>query len=232
MRKWQFLISLLFITILVINTVDAQRRKKVKLQRFAAGLVVGYGFSQIDGDDYTGFDRSAPLYGFQVSTQLHEKWSLDVNFTYVRKGANIESELYDFRVYYEKDRFVHLDYAEVPILFKFRPRGNESRLYVEGGLSYGKMINSDITERVNEFTEVIFSDIEADFKKDEVSAVFGFGSAINKDLTIGMRFSYGLNKFYINGNPTVKINPAIYYPKEILFLRNYYINLVVSYRVF
>jgi hypothetical protein len=232
MRKWQFLISLLFITILVINSSDAQRRKKDKLERFAAGLVIGYGFSQIDGDDYTGFNRNAPLFGFQVSTQLHKKWSLDVNFTYVRKGANIESELYDFRVNYKKDRLIHLTYAEVPVLFKFRPKGTESRLYVEGGLSYGKMINSDITENVNEFTEVIFSDIEDNFKKDEVSAVFGFGSVINKELTIGTRFSYGLNKFYINDHPITKINPNIYYPKEILFLRNYYVSIIMSYRVF
>jgi hypothetical protein len=216
----------------MINTMDAQRRRKPKLERFAAGLILGYSFSQIDGDDYTGYDRGAPLFGFQVSTQIHRKWSLDVNFTYVRKGANIENEVYDFRVNLDKDRFIHLDYAEVPILLKYRPMGDESRFYVEGGFSYGKMLNSNITERVTEFTEVIYADIEGDFKKDEINAIIGFGSALNKDLTIGMRFSYGLNKFYINESPIEKINYSIYYPKEILFLRNYYLSAVISYRVF
>lgn len=232
MRKWQFLISLLFITILGINSVDAQRRKKDKLERFAAGLVIGYGFSQIDGDDYTGFDRNAPLFGFQVSTQLHEKWSLDINFTYIKKGSNIENDVNEFRVNPKKDRTVHLDYAEVPVLFKFRPRGNQSKFYVEGGFSYGKMIHSEITERITDFTEIIFADIEDEFKKGEICAVFGCGSAITNDFTLGIRYSYGINKFYFNEHPTERVNYNKHYPDEVLFLRNYYISFVLSYKVF
>jgi hypothetical protein len=230
-KVWASNLIIIFFCVLTISDVEAQRKNQERPKVFSAGLIGGLNFSQIDGDDYTGYDKRSLFGGFQAIARINDRWSFNVNFLYVSKGANIENEYREFKVKYDKDRTLHFQYAEVPLMVRFNPRGNQSRWYFEGGLSYGKMLSSDITERVDEFTEIVFESFEKDFKKSEWSAVCGAGVKATESMSVGIRFTYGLTKFYFNKNPTEIINPNIYYPAEIDFLRNYFGGIHIAYRI-
>ena len=57
-------------------SLEGQRSRKHKVEnRFSAGILGGLTMSQLDGDNYTGFDHRAVFGGLKVSTYLHEKLS-------------------------------------------------------------------------------------------------------------------------------------------------------------
>lgn len=230
--RLSLLISIISICISVYTAEAQSYGRKQKINRFGAGIILGLTGSQIDGDDYTGYDLIQPVFGIEGSTHLSNYLRFDINFLYTRKGANIENELFEFRVNYPKDRNVHLDYIEVPLLFKILPHGEHSKLFFEGGVSINRMINSTINENIKPYTQVIFGNIEPSFNKTEIAAVAGLGSKIVDELSLGFRFSYGITKIYTNPSPiphTIYTRHAI---KQVYFLRNYYMNINLSYRIF
>jgi hypothetical protein len=200
----------------------AQRSHRTKVdKRFSAGLIGGLSMSQLDGDNYTGYDYKALFGGLKVSAFLHDKLTFDVNFLYIRKGASIENEEIEFRVSFPKDRLIHLSYVEIPFLFSLKPNGKQSKLYFEGGAAFSKLIDTKIQENVRYFTDVSFEQIGEDLSSNDVSAIIGIGSYFTKNMSIGMRFSYGLNKIYIKENPIFRETLLDILPRQVFFLKNY-----------
>lgn len=223
----------LFACIILAIPCDAQRRHTKKVdKRFSAGIVGGITMSQIDGDLYQGYDHSALTGGLKISAFIHDKLSFDVNFLYVQKGASIENEEIEFRASYAKDRWIHLDYIEVPFLLTLKPHGSQSKLFFEGGVSFGKMIQTTIVENVRDFTDISYEVLSSDFNSTDISAITGIGSYLTKNISLGFRFSYGLNKMYVNENPIFRETLYETVPKQVFFLRNYYISANVSYNIF
>ncbi|MDF1695106.1 MAG: porin family protein [Saprospiraceae bacterium] len=223
------LIGIFLLGFIYISSAQRGHTKKVH-KRFSAGIIGGLTFSQLDGDNYTGYDYSSIFGGLKVSAFINEKLSFDVNFLLIRKGASIEEEEIEFRVSYPKSRFIHLDYAEIPLMLSLKPHGAKSKLYFEGGIALSRLIDLRIQENVRDFTDVSFAQIEPEIKSTDVSAVVGIGTKIANNIAIGTRFSYGLNKIYINNNPIYKETIYQIIPTQVFFLRNYYIsaNLVIN----
>lgn len=212
---------------------DAQRiHRKQDKKRFTAGMIGGITFSQLDGDNYTGYDRRSLFGGLKVSAFLNQKLSFEVNLLFIQKGASIENEEIDFRVSFPKNRWIHLSYAEVPFLLSLKPHGYDSKLYFEGGIAFGKLIETKIQENIRDFTQVSFDQIKSDFKPIDISAIIGIGSYLNKNVSLGLRISYGLNKFYTNPDPITRETLLDIIPKQVFFLRNYYVSANVSYTIF
>lgn len=225
--------SLVLIFILSFQSIEAQRkyRKTVK-QRFSAGLIGGVSFSQLDGDSHTGYDHKNVFGGLKVSARLNYHLSFDVNLIYIRKGATIESEPFEFRVSYPKDRFIHLEYAEVPFLLNYKPNGLDSKFYMESGFSIARLMNTSIVENLNEFTNISYQELVPEFNSTDFSYIAGMGTELINNLSLGIRFSYGLNKIYNNENPEVKeflFDPE---PVQIFYLRNYLISVNFTYNIF
>ena len=211
---------------------EGQRYQKKRIDRFAAGVLAGYTFSQLDGDNYTGYHQQKPYAGIQVSSYLSPNLSFDVNFLYIRKGSTIENEEIAFRASLPKDRKVHLSYIEVPLLLKIIPHGEESKLYFETGVSIGRMIDTHIEENVRDFTDIIFTNLEPEFNKTDIAFIAGIGSDLTKDLALGARFSYSLNKLYTEPDGAIDRGSLGFAEREVRLLRNYYVALVLSYRIF
>jgi len=93
------------------------------------------------------------------------------------------------------------------------------------------MVSSDIEEEVGEFTTIVFENFESDFRNWEISSILGAGYRIGKRSTIGVRFNYGLTKFFINENPREENFFTQGLPAEVLFLRNYTLGIQVSYQL-
>jgi len=230
LKKYIVVIVLSFGCFLLGN---AQRSRNVKFEkRFSAGLIGGLVMSQIDGDNYTGYDHKTAFGGLKVSAKLHEKLTFDVNFLFVQKGATIEDEEIEFRAAFQKDRFIHFQYAEVPFLLNIKPKGYDSKLFFEGGIAFSKLLNTRIQENVREFTDVSFELIEPEIKLTDISAIIGIGSYITKNVSIGLRFSYGINKIYENQNPIYRETLYQIVPTQVFFMRNYYLSANVSFNVF
>ena len=220
------------------SIVNAQSRKKTKsdkiTQRFAVGLVGGFNVSQLDGDNYTGWDKLGLTGGIKVVTQLKSTLKFNIELLYADKGSKILSEVPPFITRRHKDRIIGLKFIEVPVLIKFMPNTEASTFYVEGGLAYGRKIGSEIKEKITSSTLTTFRDIEPDFKSSELSSVFGIGYYLSKDLSMGARFTYGLTKFYENKEFAEEDRPIFepVDPNRVLFLRNYALTFVISYNIF
>lgn len=229
-RKLYIVLFLCFGCIL-LSTAQRSKNKKGE-NRFSAGIIGGLTLSQLDGDGYTGYDYKSLFGGMKVSAYLNSKLSFDVNILFVRKGASIENEEIEFRVSFQRDRFIHLQYAEIPLLLTLKPNGYNSKLFFEGGVSIGKLINTEIQENVRDFTNVSYEVIAPEFNSTDISAIVGIGSSISKNVALGLRFSYGLNKFYINEDPIYRETLYDIVPQQVFFLRNYYLSTNVSYTIF
>ncbi|MEM9547411.1 MAG: porin family protein [Bacteroidota bacterium] len=216
-----------------ITICDAQRSRNTKLgKRFSAGLMGGFVMSQIDGDNYTGFDRRTVFGGLKVSARILDNLSFEVNLLFVRKGASIENEEIEFRVNYQKNRLIHLQYTEVPLLLNVRPKGIDSKLYFEGGVAFSRLLNTRIEENVREFTDVSFAEIEPEIQSTDISLIAGMGSYLTKNVSLGIRFSYGINKIYTNDNPILRETAYQILPTQVFFMRNYYISANVAFNIF
>ena len=223
----------IFLCLGCVLLCSAQRSHNKKIEkRFSAGIIGGLTLSQLDGDNYTGYDYTSLFGGLKVSAYLHRKLSFDVNILFVQKGASIENEEIEFRVNYQKNRLIHLQYAEVPFLLTLKPHGYESKLFFEGGLAFSKLLNIKVEENVRDFTDVSFEAISSEFNTTDISAIVGIGSYFTKNLSLGIRFSYGLNKIYVNENPIYRMTLYEVVPQQVLFLRNYYLSANLSFTIF
>ncbi|MEZ4886707.1 MAG: porin family protein [Chitinophagales bacterium] len=117
MKKLSFLL-LLFGCFLFNSTAHAQ-------QLFRAGIVGGFNFTQIDGDDVAGYDKLGLNGGFVVELGLDEynRWSAAMEILYSQKGSRstLRNSVVDFKI--------TMDYAEIPLLVKYHD--------LKGGLIFG-----------------------------------------------------------------------------------------------
>ncbi|MEM6697615.1 MAG: hypothetical protein AAF806_16255 [Bacteroidota bacterium] len=95
---------------------DAQTRRFNPKQRFHAGIITGVNLSQIDGDDYSGYDKLGIMGGLQGIALLNRRTKLVTELLYSSKGSRVENELI-FQP--QKNRVLAVNYAEVPILIRF-----------------------------------------------------------------------------------------------------------------
>ena len=219
----------LFLTLL-FQKVDAQRYSRKKVDIFQGSITGGFNLSQVDGDGYTGYDKVNPNFGLRASVYLKHNLFLDIGMAYTTKGANFENEALNFRVSRPKDRSIHLSYVEVPFSLRWTP-SKQSRLYLESGLSYNRMVSSEIVEKTVELTTIVFEKFETDFRNWEISSIIGAGYSISNRIGIGLRFNYGLSKYFINDNPREENFFTQGLPPEVLFLRNYSLGLQFSYKM-
>ena len=91
--------------------------------------------SQIDGDNFVGYDLIGLYAGLRGSMRLGEKMQMRVELLYSQKGSKFEST--EGAKQGEKDRHIKLNYAEIPILFAYRINRVDAKnaLWLEGGIS-------------------------------------------------------------------------------------------------
>lgn len=127
---YRFLIFIFF-TIILCSDISGQRR-------FKAGLTLGVNASQINGDDYAGFDKLGLMGGLKASAILGEKTEFGIELLFSQRGSS-SSFLPDSGIAPVR---IHLDYVEAPLTFTFKDWEAEDfyRIHVHGGFSYGRLI--------------------------------------------------------------------------------------------
>jgi hypothetical protein len=225
MRPVHFVLFLLFI--LLADSLYGQRRSK-RFDTFSGGVVAGMNISQMDGDYFTGFDKAGLYAGLRGNARFSSRLSLNIDLLFSQKGSKIPHGTYvtDNEI---RDRTIGLNYVEVPIMLKINLKPVVNSPFLEFGGSFSQLISTRIKEKEpGTFRGTAFKEIAQDFRSFDYNVIAGLGFNAGEHLQFALRYSFGVNKFYINEAfvPRVAFSPL---PKEVEFLRNYYISLLAAY---
>lgn len=187
------LFNLTLLLLLILNVSIAQR--------FRAGLTAGAVATDVAGsgtrDRFTHFNKLGFIAGGIVNTAINEKNIFQLEINYVQKGSLQRPDSAN------NDYFkLSFNYLEIPILFRrhlhftmFKKPSN--RFDLEGGLSIGRLIYSELIGNTN-YTQSIDP---KNFNKTDVSILAGIDYNFNSNLYFCFRYSNSVI-------PVTKKNPA------------------------
>lgn len=234
------IILFLAIFLFVLPDADAQYRRSRKRPKkepiFGAGVVAGLQLSQIDGDEFTGFDLPGLSAGLRGVVRLTRRDQIRMELLYSQQGSRIEysSEQAPLR---GRDRLLRLNYAEVPILYYHKLTETEQGHGpgIELGVAVGRLLDYRIEEDEARFRGEPFADIADEFDRTQISAVAGLNHRFNRRIEVALRASGALTKVYFNEEVRQRrLNPSvasafIVGDERFEFLRNFSANLTLSY---
>jgi len=237
------LLPFAFLIIIVFSTTEVagqyrSKHKRVK-HRFNTGLIIGFGLSQLDGDQYTGFDKLGLRGGLKGAMYLNDRLDLVVGLLYNQKGSRFED---NSRSLYPRNRgrTIHLDYMEVPLLINFKMEKDKAAGYVlETGFSYSRLINYRIEEVIQDPSRnVSFAAIAPEFNSNEFNFIAGLNFFFNRHIGLGVVYTVQMNKTYRNllledSEPRTSGSSFTYDPAlRIPYLRSYQLSFQLVYNVF
>ncbi|MEX1189223.1 MAG: porin family protein [Bacteroidia bacterium] len=153
----------------------------ITAQGFDAGLIIGFNTSQISGDDLGGFDRISPNAGIFVKRQLKDKFSLQLEMTYLGKGSKANIGPDDPATAYY---LLRTHYIEIPILFQFQ---FSNKIIFEAGPSLGVYIGHKEEDINGEFVGVLKA--REQFKRFDLSGNLGVIWKFNDKWALNVRGS-------------------------------------------
>ena len=239
MRLSTFLLFL-GVFLFVLPGAEAQYRRGKKRQKrepiFGAGVVAGYQVSQIDGDEFTGFDLPGFSAGLRGVIRFTRHDQLRMELLYSQQGSRIEYNTNQGTAL-GRDRLLRLNYAEVPFLYYHKLSDNEQGHGpgIEVGLAVGRMLNYRIEEDESRIRGELFTDLADNFNRTQISAVAGLSHRFNPQIELSLRASGALTKFYFNEEVREqRLNPSFsdFYgigTDQYEFLRNLSVNITASY---
>lgn len=185
--------GLLFIYSILICTVVSYAQSSYYVnsnRRFFGGLVAGANFSQVDGDNYKGYDKIGLNIGGKVYTPLGEDMAVSMEILYSQRGS-YGKDATDLGVkgIFVSNYRINLEYAEVPVVVHFFLPGNH---HIGGGLSYSRLVQSKETATTSPVQQ--FDQFKYPFNKSAFDFVLDGNIRITKGLFFSPRFSYSLAK--------------------------------------
>lgn len=165
--KFQFFFILLLATI----TVQAQ-------QGYTADLLFGMNFSQIDGDQFAGYNKGGINVGFAVNRSFKEPWEFSFEVLYSQKGSKklVNPDII------EPTLKISYHYIEVPLLSRYNL--NE-KVQFYGGPSFGINV-------FNQRDDNGFIKEEEALTKTELALHLGGSYLLTDHLALDLRHSYSL----------------------------------------
>lgn len=157
---------------------------------FGATLLAGFNASQIDGDDYPGFNKLGFNVGIRGDIYIADKMQVGMELTYSQRGSRSELLAGQSAL---PQLIIDLDYIQVPVLFRFSDwyieEENYFRVNAFAGLSYGRLLRS---RAINSYFE---GQTEL-FNKNDIGFHIGAGYQFNPNMAITLRFNRGLTKVF------------------------------------
>jgi len=144
-------------------------------QNFDAGLIAGFNFSQVGGDDLSGFNEFGFILGGSSSIKI-KNTTYEFELLYVDKGSrdttsNTSDEGYQYKI--------KLRYLEVPILCKWEIYNN---IFVGAGSSIGFLLKGKEEDANGTIPNTV------DFNKFDISALIELGYSHSKKIYFFSRF--------------------------------------------
>lgn len=152
----------------------------IKAQDFRAGILGGGVFSQIDGDNYSGFNKAGIALGVYASRQINNHWLAQFEINYMQKGAQKRPHQAsgDYTLYKAS-----LDYMEIPLFARYYL----NKISFDAGIAYGILVNSKEEDQ--------HGDMNADpFEDDEWSTLLGINYQLSSKLYASVRWGYSITR--------------------------------------
>ena len=160
-------------------------------QRFSAGLVGGFNASQIDGDELAGFDKVGLHAGFITTIDLESALNVNVEFLYSQRGSRPDV----FHPEYDPDIEIGVDYIELPVYISigdwWQEEGEYFKASFQGGLSYGRLLSSDVTDNYNS-SEFSLEKYQEYFNENDLSWLLGVNFRFSKRWGVTGRYTRGI----------------------------------------
>lgn len=156
-------------------------------QEFRAGPLVGLNMSQVDGDDYAGFNKLGLELGGFVSRKIATNWEAQLDIAYIQKGSRKvpKADKGDYA-----DYEIKLDYIHFPIVARYRYKD----FSVEGGVAIGVLLND---EEYRDGQPLKGLEGVPPFQPIEYATVFGFNYHLSDRLWVNARLLYSINRVRI-----------------------------------
>lgn len=186
-----FFATIVFLTTVLRAQINAGDPKNKDFRLFEGGLVAGANFSQVDGDNYAGFNKIGLNAGPIVHINLNPTWSIILELLYSQKGARSKPDPTIVNTY----KLV-MDYAEVPVLINYN---DKNRLLFQAGFVYGRLVNTQ--EEING----INNNNEGAIYADELSYILGGTFLVGEMKHFGVNFRYqgSITSVGVSANPQV-----------------------------
>jgi len=230
-KKMHRALLLVFFACCYIGVASAQNySSKDQTNIFGLGVVLGVNNSQLDGDYFTGFNKAGLYGGLRGVAILTPRISLQVELLYSEKGSRIEHNG-SVNEFAPRDRTIALSYAEVPLLLKYRLMPSSTGPFIELGGSVARLLQTAIEE--NDRSQVrgtLYGEIMDQFNSNDFSLLGGVGYNLGRNWELTLRYSFGLSRIYYDSE-FMRPDPLSTVAKEVEFLRNYHLSLLVSYRI-
>lgn len=152
-------------------------------QEFSGGVLLGFCATQVDGDQYGGYDKIGITGGFSVKFPLNKKLDLATELKYFPKGSrkSIVPDNNDYTDYRMK-----LHYIELPWYLNYKFQLNKKyNVGIEGGVAIGYLIKSK--EQLNDYTEEYFG---REFRKLDLNLLFGATYFFNDNFSFNIKSQY------------------------------------------
>jgi hypothetical protein len=155
-----------------------------KPNEFKTGILGGLSTSQISGDNLGGFRKFGIHAGLFTRYVFTEKYSAQFEISFIQKGSRktMDPDNNDYTFYQ-----LHLNYIEVPLLFKYKHKG----FVFEAGPYAGYLINF---KEENENGEL---PVTRNFYKHDIGGAIG----INYDFTTHLQMNWRYTNSWLPVRP-------------------------------
>lgn len=147
----------------------------VKAQEFNGGILLGGSFSQIDGDTFSGYNKSGVTGGFYVNRFFQEKLSAQFSLIYSEKGSYEDNDDINYKC--------KLQYMELPLTLRYY---HYKKVDFEAGFSLGYLIKQ------SEYFDGYIDENTLPFHKFDLSSIFGMNYKFTEKLQLGFHLNYSL----------------------------------------
>ena len=174
--------------IFLLTCLNFSQAQKIKAQ-----LIAGANFSQINGDDESGFRKLGFNGGFGAYIPFNEKWSISFEGLYSTLGAKSRLRCSDSTC---TDGFkfdLGMNYVQIPVLLNFTDK-NTAMFGL--GIAYERMLNYTYSENGVKYEDVP----NFAFKSNKTDWLFmAEGSyRLAGNFWVNLRYSYSLQPFGSN----------------------------------
>ncbi len=188
MAKVNILKALYIICVICFSTKSAvgQYFKDDDDRTFVGGINFGTNFSQVDGDNFAGFNKIGLNAGAVTYFMLDDRIAGSMEINYTQKGTRTtKNQLPDGLVASQvtNQYSIDLKYLEVPFQFLYFDRNHSS---AGVGASYGALFRQSELWNNKEQTTLY------PFRRSDISLLFSGNLKLSKHFFTTMRFAYSL----------------------------------------
>lgn len=185
------LITFFLISFSVKAQINAGEKDDNTFHVFEGGISAGFNFSQVDGDNYAGFNKLGINAGPIVHINFTPNWNVSMEVLFSQKGSRTKPDPNNYNTYY-----LAMNYVEIPIMANYN---DKNRLIFQAGAAYGRLftVKEEINGILNNNTEAFYT--------DEISYIVGgtFLLGENKHWGINARYQGSITAVGDSPNPTV-----------------------------